>query len=113
MLNGFGSLSRILDCSVDNPRGAKLWGGDEAVVGDRAGDGGKLPLPAPGMASVGDGFISMLDEAHTLQIFRQGRVVEDNVLHLLHIRSRESRSCSGGSEDARGYVEELQFVEGR
>lgn len=49
-LNGRGSLSRILACSVDRPRGAKVVVGGEDDVVDEAGDGGKLPRPAPGIA---------------------------------------------------------------
>jgi hypothetical protein len=85
-LRGCGSLSRILSCSVDSPRGAKLVGCGEDDVVDEAGDGGKLPLPAPGIASVSCRFIVACEGALTLQIFRQGRVLEDNVLHLPHVR---------------------------
>lgn len=45
MRSGGGRRSRILDCSVDGPRGAKLWA--SAVA---AGDGGgeSAPVPWPG-----------------------------------------------------------------
>lgn len=63
MRSGRGSLSRILDCSVEGPRGAKLFSGDD----DMTGDGGADPLPSPGMvvstqgyAAVG-GFIIMAE----------------------------------------------------
>ena len=50
-LSGRGSLFRILSGSVDSPRGAKfVVCGEDGV--DEAGDGGKLPRPAPGMALV-------------------------------------------------------------
>jgi hypothetical protein len=45
MRSGCGSLSRILDWSVDGPRGAKL--GEVGEV-DRLGDAGRdAPLPSP------------------------------------------------------------------
>jgi hypothetical protein len=50
MRKGRGSLSRILDCSVEGPRGAKLcvWSGEVDE-----GDGGvsAAALPSPGTVS--------------------------------------------------------------
>ena len=49
---GLGSLSLIRECSVEGPRGAKLWASD---VGESAGEAGReeSPLPSPGTLLVG------------------------------------------------------------
>lgn len=46
--SGRGSLSRMRDCSVDGPRGAKLWMSEAGGVCGWVGDAGVLPRPLPG-----------------------------------------------------------------
>lgn len=77
---GSGSLLRILDCSVEGPRGAKLnTSGEVDAVGDDGRDG---PLPSPG-ASVSSRCMAMIVGARacTFQKLGQRRIVEYHVLH--------------------------------
>jgi hypothetical protein len=78
---GSGSLLRILDCSVEGPRGAKLnISGEADAVGDDGRDG---PLPSPD-ASVSSRCMAMIVRARacTFQKLGQRRIVEYHVLHV-------------------------------
>jgi hypothetical protein len=63
MRSGLGSLSRILDWSVEGPRGAKLVGevGEDEAVGDDGRDG---PLPSPGTLVSFHCFVTALPRAY-------------------------------------------------
>jgi hypothetical protein len=79
MRSGLGSLSRILVCSVEGPRGAKL-----AVSRglDAVGDAGReSPLPSPYRVVSTPRFVIRDRRSPTFQKLRQRRILQYYVLH--------------------------------
>ena len=101
--SGCGSRSRILDCSVDGPRGAKLGA---SCVADVVGDAGREPpRPCPVVMVSRCRFVGSSESARTFEKLGQGRVVEYHILHACatsscvivwgrRIRASAGRACS-------------------
>jgi hypothetical protein len=100
--SGCGSLSRILDCSVEGPRGAK-----PCVSGkvDATGEGGRespLPSPSTAVSARRRMCIKKKKTEHALEEVCEWRVFEYNVLHRVTTACCTARWWCGLEGLARG-----------